>query len=54
VHTGSPSTLEQIYFENARCVDFKLTYDGLDKPHTKTFLKLSVENMKIGDVFVAV
>jgi len=44
------TTLEQIYFENARCVNFKMCYGGLDRPHTKTHLKLSVENMKIGDV----
>lgn len=44
------TTLEQIYFENARCIDFKLRYDGLDRPHTKTHLILSVENMQIGNV----
>lgn len=44
------TTLEQIYFENARCVDFKMRYEGLERPHTKTYLKLSVENMQIGDV----
>ncbi len=43
-------TLEQIYFENARCVDFKMCYEGLERPHTKTYLKLSVGNMTIGDV----
>ena len=44
------TTLEQIYFENARCVDFKMRYEALERPHTKTYMKLSVENMKIGDV----
>lgn len=44
------TTLEQLYFENARCVDFKMRYEGLERPHTKTYLKLSVENMRIGDV----
>ena len=44
------TTLEQIYFENARCVDFKMKYEGVERPHIKTFLKLSVENIKIGDV----
>lgn len=44
------ATLEQVYFENARCVDFKMRYEGLERPHAKTYLKLSVENIKIGDV----
>lgn len=44
------TTLEQIYFENARCVGFKMCYEGLERPHNKTYLKLSVEHIKIGDV----
>ena len=44
------TTLEKVYFENARCVDFKMRYDGIERPHTKTSLKLLVENMRIGDV----
>lgn len=44
------TTLEQIYFENARCVDFKMKYEGVERPHIKTVLKLSVENIKLGDV----
>ncbi|MDR2915100.1 MAG: hypothetical protein LBV74_09760 [Tannerella sp.] len=44
------TTLEQVYFENARCIDFRMRYGGLERPHIKTYLKLSVGNMKIGDV----
>ena len=47
----SGETLNQIYFEEARCVNFNLHY-GLDtqfKPETR--LTLNVRRLKTGDVF---
>lgn len=43
-------TLEQIYFENARCVDFKMHYKIGRKPYILTNLMLVVGKMQIGDV----
>lgn len=43
-------TIEQVYFEDARCVDFKLCYQVAQKPYTLTKLILLAGKLQIGDV----
>lgn len=43
-------TIEQIYFEDARCIDFRLCYKADKKPHTSTNIILATSKLQIGDV----
>lgn len=42
-------TLEQIYFENARCVDFRMQYKTLKEPYTLTSLTIVASKIQIGN-----
>lgn len=42
-------TLEQIYFEEARCVDLTLHYKAEEKPNTVTKLKIAAKKIQIGN-----
>jgi hypothetical protein len=44
-------TLEQVYFEEARCTDLTLSYKANGKPHTVTTLELLTERMQIGNAY---
>ncbi|MDR1222186.1 MAG: hypothetical protein LBL07_04820 [Tannerella sp.] len=48
---ANEETLEQVYFEEARCMDLTLSYRADGKPHTVTVLKLLVEEMQIGNIY---
>lgn len=43
-------TLEQVYFENARCVDFNMQYKATEKPCTSSKLILVVDKMQLGNI----
>ena len=43
-------TMEQIYFEDARCIDFKMEYKVGKIPYVITKLTLAVGKMQIGEV----
>jgi len=42
-------TIEQVYFEKARCVDFKMYYKVEQKPHIQTKLILIAEKIQLGE-----
>lgn len=44
-------TMEQIYFEGARCVDLTLYYKAEEKPDTVTKLKIAAEKIRIGNAY---
>lgn len=48
---GEATTLEQVFFENARCVDFTLCYKPGKKPVVTTNLTIAAERMQIGNVY---
>lgn len=48
---GEATTLEQVYFEEARCVDFTLCYKPGEKPVVRTILTIAAEKMQIGNVY---
>lgn len=43
-------TIEQVYFENARCIDFKMHYKAGRKPYSITKLVLHVNKIQIGNI----
>lgn len=48
---GRFETLEQLYFEEARCVDLTLCYKAEEKPNTVTRLKIAARQMQIGNAY---
>jgi hypothetical protein len=51
VMDASEETLEQVYFEDARLVYLFIHYRAEDKPNTVTELKMSANNMRIGNAY---
>jgi len=48
---GKYGTLEQVYFEEARCVDLTIQYKPEDKPCTITKLKIAAGEVRIGNAY---
>jgi len=50
IHDTDQESLEHLYFENARCVDFKMHYHPNKKEYMATTLLVIAETVKVGDV----
>lgn len=48
---GKYETQEQLYFEEARCVDLTLHYSAEEKPDTVTRLKIAAKQLQIGNAY---
>lgn len=44
-------TMEQVCFEEARCIDFTLHYKAEDKPNTVTRMKIAARQIQIGNAY---